>query len=99
MNRIEQRLSRLRAHPNLSALYESVPFHTKQIVKSLLETGATYPLMEKAGQCMDAVFQESVILQILANGDVHSLDAVTEASLDELEYQLTTVDFEDDELI
>jgi hypothetical protein len=97
MDRINERLSRLRAHPNLSALYESMPFHTMQIVEGLLETGATYPLMEKAGNCMDADFQESAILQILANGNVLSLDSVTEAALDELEYLLATVDVEDNE--
>jgi hypothetical protein len=99
MKRIAQRLSRLHAHKNLSALYETVPFHTKQIIEELLETGVTYPLMEKAGQCMDAEFQANAILQILANGDVTALDAVTNAALDELEYLLTTVSIEDDERI
>ena len=89
---MDQRLARLRAHPNLSALYRSMPYHTVQVVEELLERGATYPLMEKAGQCMDAVFQGSLILQILANGDPGALQAVTAAALDELEYLLTTVD-------
>ena len=95
MSRIDQRMTHLRAHPNLSALYETLPFHTKQIVLGLLETGATFPLMEKAGQCMDAEFQENAILQILANGNVIFLDEVSDAALDELEYLLETVGDED----
>jgi hypothetical protein len=97
MDRIAQRLSRLRRHPYLSALYETIPYHTRQVIEGLLETGVTYPLMEKASECMDAEFQESAILQILANGDVLALDDVTAAALDELEYLLTTLDEENDE--
>lgn len=95
MDRIAQRLSYLRKHPNLSALYETLPYHTRQIVESLLETGATYPLMEKASECMDAEFQDNAILQILANGNVLLLDSVTDVALDELEYLLTTLDESD----
>jgi len=95
MDRIEQRWSLLRKHPNLSALYESLPYHTRGIVEGLLENGASYPLMEKANECMDAEFQEHAILQILANGNVLTLDAVTEAALDELEYLLSTMDEEE----
>ncbi len=96
MKPMDPRLSRLRTHPKLTALFETMPFHTVQIVKDFLETGATYPLMEKAGQCMDAVFQDSLILQTLATGDVRSLDAVTMAVLDELEYLLATVEVEEE---
>jgi len=96
MDRIAQRLSHLRGHPNLSALYEALPYHTRLVVEGLLGTGATYPLMEKASECMDAEFQENAILHILANGNVLALDEVTDAALDELEYLLTTLD-EDDE--
>jgi len=74
-----------------------MPYHTRQIIEGLLETGATYPLMEKASECMDAEFQENAILQILANGNVFLLDSVTEVALDELEYLLTTLEIEDDE--
>jgi len=59
---------------------------------SLLETGVTYPLMEKASECMDEEFQEYAILQILANGNVFLLDSVTDVALDELEYLLSTLD-------
>ena len=97
MDRIAERLSRLRGHPNLSALYATMPYHTRQIIEGLLETGATYPLMEKASECMDAEFQENAILQILANGNVLDLDEITNAALDELEYLLTTVEIKDDE--
>ena len=96
MNRITERLSHLRRHPKLSALYETLPDHTRQIIEGLLETAATYPLMEKASECMDAEFQENAILQILANGNVFLLDSVTDEALDELEYLLTTL-AEDDE--
>lgn len=96
MDRITERLSRLRRHPNLSALYETLPYHTRQIVEGLLENGATYPLMEKASECMDEEFQENAILQILANGNIFLLDSVTDVALDELEYLLTTL-YEDDE--
>jgi hypothetical protein len=92
MDRIEQRLSQLQGHPNLSALYETLPYHTRGIVEGLLENGASYPLMEKADECMDAEFQEHEILQILANGNPLRLDAVTEAALDELEYLLCALD-------
>lgn len=92
MDRIAERLSRLRRHPNLSALYESLPYHTREIVEGLLESGATYPLMEKASECMDEEFQEYAILQILANGNVFLLDSVTDVALDELEYLLSTLD-------
>jgi hypothetical protein len=96
MNRIDQRLSHLRTHPNLAALYETLPFHTRQVVRGVLETGATFPLMEKASHCMDAEFQENAILQILANGNVLKLDAVTDVALDEIEFLLETVYDEDD---
>jgi len=33
---------------------------------------ATYPLMEKASEWMDAEFQENTILQILENGNISS---------------------------
>ncbi len=95
MDRIEQRLSHLRRHPNLSALYKTLPYHTRRILDGLLENGATYPLMEKADECMDAEFQEHEILQILANGNVLMLDAVTEAALDELENLLSAIDDEE----
>ncbi len=97
MKPISHRLTYLRKHANLATLLRSLPFHTKIVIEQLLETGATYPLMEQAGNCMEAVFQESKILQILANGDVLALDAVTAAALDELEYLLAAVDIEDDE--
>jgi len=97
MDRIAQRLAHLRGHPNLSALYETLPYHTRQIVEGLLENGATYPLMEKASECMDEEFQDHAILQILADGNVLDLDEVTSAALDELEYLLSTVEIEDDE--
>jgi hypothetical protein len=51
--------------------------------------------MERAGNCMHAVFQESLILQILSNGDPRALETVTAAALDELEYLLASVDLEE----
>lgn len=96
MDRIDQRLSILRGHPNLSALYETLPYHTRQIVEGLLVAGVNFPLIEKADSCMDAEFQESHILQILANGNVLDLEEITEKALDELEYLLTTIEIEDD---
>ena len=98
MSWINKRITRLGAHPNLSALYETMPYHTRQIVEGFLETGATFPLMEKASQCMDAEFMENPILQILAHGNVLLMDAVTEVALDELEYLLATVEAKDEEL-
>jgi hypothetical protein len=91
MNRIDQRLIRLRSHPNLFALFETLPFHTQRIIEGVLETGVTFPLMEQASQCMDEEFTENTILQILANGNVLRLDGVTEVALDEIEFLLESV--------
>ena len=84
MDRIAERLSRLRRHQKLTVLYETLPDHTTQIIEGLLEIGATYPLMEKASECMDEEFQEYAILQILANGNIFLLNSVTDVALDEL---------------
>ena len=97
MKPLDQRLTRLRAHPHLAAFYETIPYHTRQVIEELLESGATYPLMERAGNCMHAVFQESLILQILSTGDPRALEAVTAAALDELEYLLARVGLEEEE--
>jgi hypothetical protein len=99
MNPTPRRLTLLRKHSNLSVLLATLPFHTQKIIEQLLDIGVTYPLMEQAGNCMDAVFQESKILQILANGNVLALDTVTDTALDELEYLLSAVDIEDDEVL
>jgi hypothetical protein len=96
MDYSEKRMLKLRSHPNLSALFNTLPFHSKQIIEEVLETGVTFPLMERAGQCMHQEFAENVILQILANGDVRSLESVTNVALDEIEYLLETVSYEDD---
>lgn len=82
---MDQRLIRLSSHPKLPALYFSLPFHTQRIIQNVLETGVTFPLMEQAGQCMDEEFQENAILQILADGNLLSLDSVTDVALDEVE--------------
>jgi hypothetical protein len=92
LNHLKQRRSRLQSHPYLSDLYQSVPFHTERIIESLLESGVTYPLMEQADQCMEAEYQENVILQILADGNPALLDTVTDDALDEIEYLLTTLE-------
>ena len=95
MKRIDPRLSHLRAHPGLPALYKALPFHTCRIVESLLESGVTFLLMERAAQCMHAEFQEYPILQILAHGDPRQLHAVNTEALDEIEHMLTSVHAED----
>ncbi len=97
MEYLEKRMLKLRSHPNLPDLLTTLPFHTKEILLGVLETGANFPLMEKASQCMDEEFLENAILQILANGNVLLLDAVTDVALDEIEYLLETVYEEDDE--
>ena len=95
MKSIELRFSHLSAHANLPTLYEILPFHTRRIVESLLESGVTFLLMERASQCMHAEFQEYTILQILANGDPRQLEAVTAEALDEIEHLLVAVHTED----
>ena len=97
MEHLEKRMLKLRSHPNLPDLLITLPFHTRQILVGVLETGANFPLMEKASQCMDQEFQENAILQILANGNVLLLDSVTDVALDEIEYLLESIDDEDDE--
>ena len=96
MNHINQRLSHLQTHPGLPALFRALPFHTRRIVENLLESGVTFPLMESAGQCMHAEFQEYPLLQILANGDPRRLDAVATEALDEIEHLLAAVYDQDD---
>jgi hypothetical protein len=91
MDYLEKRLLKLRSHPNLSMLYDTVPFHTQRIIEGILETGVTLPLMEQASQCMDEEFTSNVVLQILANGNVLLIDSVTDAALDEIEYLLESV--------
>jgi len=97
MEYLEKRLLKLRSHPNLPDLLTTLPFHTREILLGVLETGANFPLMENASQCMDEEFTGNAILQILANGNVLLLDSVTVAALDEIEYLLETVYEEDDE--
>ena len=94
MDYLEKRQLKLRTHPNLSMLYESVPYHTQQIIEGILESGVTLPLMEQASHCMDEEYTSNAILQILANGEVLDLDSVNEAALDEIEYLLESVDDE-----
>jgi hypothetical protein len=91
MDYLEKRLLKLRSHPNLPDLLNILPFHTQEIILGFLETGANFPLMEKASQCMHDEFTENAILQILANGNVRKLEAVTAAVLDETEYLLETL--------
>jgi hypothetical protein len=91
VNPLSKRRFWLQSHPNLSILYETLPFHTKRIVQAVLETGVTLPLMEKASHCMDEEFQDNVILQILANGNVLLPESVTATVLDEIEFLLQTV--------
>ena len=91
MEHFEKRMLKLRSHPNLPDLLTTLHFHTREIILGVLETGVNFPLMEKASQCMDDEFSENAILQILANGNVFLLDAVTEVALDEIEYLLETV--------
>ena len=91
MKPFDQRLSHLRIHPNLPALYRTLPFHTRRVVENLLESGINFPLMEEAGQCMYAEFQEYPILQILAGGDPRQLDAVIAEALDEIEHLLASI--------
>ena len=97
MEYIEKRMLKLRSHPNLPDLLTTLPFHTREIILGVLETGANFPLMEKASQCMHDEFTENAILQILANGNILLLDAVTDVALDEIEYLLETVYDEDGE--
>jgi hypothetical protein len=97
MDYFEKRMIKLRSHPNLSALYNTLPFHTKRIIEKVLETGVTFPLMEQANQCMHQEFSNNAILQILANGDVRSLKSVTNIALDEIEYLLETVSYENEQ--
>jgi len=97
MEHLEKRMLKLRSHPNLPDLLTTLPYHTREILLGVLETGATFPLMEKASQCMDEEFMENAILQILANGNVLLLDAVTDAALGEIEYLLETVDDEEED--
>lgn len=97
MEYLEKRMLKLRSHPNLPDLLTTLPFHTREILLGVLETGANFPLMEKASHCMDDEFCENAILQILANGNVLLLDSVTDVALDEIEYMLETVYDEDDE--
>lgn len=47
---------------------------------------------------MDEEFSENAILQILANGNILLLDAVTGVALDEIEYLLETVYNDDEQL-
>ena len=98
MEYLEKRMLKLRTHPNLPELIKTLPYHTQEIIFAVLETGANFPLMEKASQCMHDEFNENAILQILANGDVNRLDAVTEAALDEIEYLLESDHDENDGL-
>jgi hypothetical protein len=98
MEYLEKRMLKLRSHPNLPDLLASLPFHTREIILGVLETGANFPLMEKASQCMFDEFTENTILQILANGNILLLDAVTDVALDEVEYLLESVFDEDGEL-
>ena len=96
MEYLEKRMLKLRLHPHLPDLLTLLPYHTQEVILGVLETGANFPLMEKAGQCMHDEFDENAILQILANGNVHALDAVTEAALNEIEYLLESVYDESD---
>ena len=96
MDYLEKRMHKLRSHPNLPDLLISLPFHTREILLGVLETGANFPLMEKASQCMEEEFIENAILQILAHGNVLLLDSVTDVALDEIEYLLETVYDEND---
>lgn len=89
---------KLRFHTNLPELIKTLPYHTQEIILAVLETGANFPLMEKASQCMHDEFNENVILQIIANGNINRLDTVTEAALDEIEYLLETVHDDNDGL-
>jgi hypothetical protein len=98
MDYLEKRKLKLRSHPNLPDLLNILPFHTRQILKGVLETGVTFPLMEKASQCMDKEFNDNAILQILANGNVLLLDSVTDVALDEIEYLLESVYDDGEEL-
>ena len=91
MEFLEKRMLKLRSHPNLPDLLTTLPFHTQEILLGVLETGANFPLMEKASHCMGEEFSENAILQILANGNVLMLDAVTDVALEEIEYLLETV--------
>jgi hypothetical protein len=95
MEHLERRMLKLRSHPNLPDLLNTLPFHTREVLFGVLETGANFPLMEKASQCTSDEFYENAILQILANGNVLLLDAVTDVALDEIEYLLETVYDED----
>jgi hypothetical protein len=99
MDYLEKRMLKLRSHPNLPELIMTLPYHTQEIIFAVLETGANFPLMEKASQCMHDEFTENAILQILANGNVHTLDAVTGAALDEIEFLLETVHDENDSFL
>jgi hypothetical protein len=91
MEYLEKRMLKLRSHPYLPDLLKLLPYHTQEVILGVLETGANFPLMERANQCMHDEFNENAILQILANGNVHTLDAVTGAALDEIEYLLESV--------
>jgi hypothetical protein len=96
MEYLEKRMLKLRLHPNLPELLKSLPYHTQEIILAVLETGVNFPLMEKASQCMRDEFDENTILQILANGNIQPLDAVTGAALDEIEFLLESVYDESD---
>ena len=96
MEYLEKRILKLRLHPNLPELLKSLPYHTQEIILAVLETGANFPLMEKASQCMVEEFNENAILQILSNGNIQPLDSVTETALDEIEYLLESVYDEND---
>ena len=98
MEYLEKRMLKLRSHPNLPDLLNLLPYHTQEVILGVLESGANFPLMEKASQCMHDEFTENAILQILANGNVHTLDAVTESALDEIEFLLESVHDEYDGL-
>jgi hypothetical protein len=91
MEYLEKRMLKLRSHPNLPELLKMLPYHTQEVILDVLETGANFPLMEKASQCMHDEFDENAILQILANGNIRRLNAVTGAALDEIEYLLASV--------
>ena len=98
MEYLEKRMLKLRSHPNLPDLLNTLPYHTQEIILAVLETGANFPLMEKASQCMVDEFTENAILQILANGNIRTLNVVTSAALDEIEYLLESVYDESDGL-
>ena len=97
MEYLDKRMLKLRSHPNLPDLLVTLPYHTREILMGVLQSGATFPLMEKASQCMQEEFMDNAILQILANGNVLLLDSVTDVALDEIEYLLETVYEEGDE--